>query len=94
MGLAGLRSSPCSVFVDSEHRLMEKQIPRESSFHGEGRRRKNTMSPSACVVSLNIPLAEASHIAKFKIKRQGDNLCLFVRGTAKRHGNGHSYTEG
>ena len=79
------------MFVHSELQLKGQQLPRESSSHGEGRRRANTFLPSACVVSPNIPLAEVSHLSKFKIKGQGDKLHLFVRGTAKHHSNGYSY---
>lgn len=66
------------MFVHSKHRVKGQQPPRESSFHGESRRRANTFLPPACVVSPNIPLAEASHVAKFKFKGRRGKLCFFV----------------
>lgn len=82
------------MFVHSEHRLKGQELPRESSFHGEGGRKRNMFLLSACVMLPNTPLAEASHVAKFKIKGQGGKLYLFVRGTAKLYSNRDSYTKG
>lgn len=65
-GWAQALMQACSMYLDSEQRLIGKQIPRGNAFHGEGRRRANTFFPSACVVSPYLPLAEASHVAKLK----------------------------
>lgn len=60
-GQAQALMQACSMFLDSE-------IPGEVLSVVKAEEGQTHAFPSACVISPNIPLAEASHVAKFKIK--------------------------
>lgn len=93
VGLAGRRPScrpvPC-IFILSKG-WQGNRYPGAVLLMVKAEEGQTHYFPSACVVSPNSPLAEASHVAKFKIKGEGDKLCLSVRGIAKLHGNGATW---